>query len=257
MVADESYHLSGMRAVVTGSSSGIGRAIASEFARAGSQVVVHANRSTEQAEAFAAELSEAGSTAVALQADLSDPKAGDRFIEEAFDALGGVDVWVNNAGADILTGETTERPYAQKLQILFELDVRSTILLTRSVGNRMNQQSDGGSIINIGWDQALTGMEGESGELFSATKGAVMAFTKSVALTMAPKVRVNCIAPGWIQTAWGKTASQKWQERVIRETPIGRWGKPENVAHAARFLASPAAGYMTGQTILVNGGAVR
>ena len=89
MVADESYHLSGMRAVVTGSSSGIGRAIASEFARAGSQVVVHANRSSVQAEAFAAELSEAGSTAVALQADLSDPKAGDRFIEEAFDALGG------------------------------------------------------------------------------------------------------------------------------------------------------------------------
>jgi 3-oxoacyl-[acyl-carrier protein] reductase len=115
----------------------------------------------------------------------------------------------------------------------------------------------GGVILNIGWDQADTGMEGTSGELFAATKGAVMAFTKSLALSLAPQVRVHCIAPGWIRTAWGEQASTPWQERVRRETPLLRWGTPEDVASVARFLCGPGASYLTGQTIRVNGGAVR
>jgi NAD(P)-dependent dehydrogenase (short-subunit alcohol dehydrogenase family) len=115
----------------------------------------------------------------------------------------------------------------------------------------------GGVIINIGWDQAETGMEGESGQLFGAAKAGVMAFTRSLALTLAPKVRVNCIAPGWIRTAWGESASEAWQDRVRRETPLGRWGLPEDVASVARWLASPSASFITGQTIRVNGGAVR
>src|SRR5262249_55750578 len=105
--------------------------------------------------------------------------------------------------------------------------------------------------------QAETGMEGDSGQLFAPTKGAVMAFTRSLALTLAPEVRVNCLAPGWIQTAWGETASSAWQERVLRETPLRRWGRPEDVAAAAVWLASPAAGFITGQTLRINGGAVR
>jgi 3-oxoacyl-[acyl-carrier protein] reductase len=109
----------------------------------------------------------------------------------------------------------------------------------------------------MGWDQAETGMESDSGQLFAAAKGAVMAFTKSLALTLAPEVRVNCLAPGWIKTAWGETASQTWQERAVRESPLERWGTPEDVARAARWLASPAADFLTGQIIRVNGGAVR
>jgi NAD(P)-dependent dehydrogenase (short-subunit alcohol dehydrogenase family) len=109
----------------------------------------------------------------------------------------------------------------------------------------------------MGWDQADTGMEGDSGQLFAATKGAVMAFTRSLALSLAPEVRVNCLAPGWIRTSWGEKASAVWQERVRRETPLGVWGEPQDIAAVARWLVSPAARYVTGQTIRINGGAVR
>jgi 3-oxoacyl-[acyl-carrier protein] reductase len=109
----------------------------------------------------------------------------------------------------------------------------------------------------MGWDQAETGMEGDSGQLFGATKAAVIAFTKSLALTLAPSVRVNCLAPGWIRTAWGEKASSTWQERVLRETPLARWGTAQDVAGVVRWLASPAAKFITGQVIRINGGAVR
>ena len=114
-----------------------------------------------------------------------------------------------------------------------------------------------GAIVTIGWDQADRGMEGNSGELFAATKNAIMGFSRSLAVGLAPKVRVNCIAPGWIKTAWGDTASSAWQERVLRETPLKRWGTPADIANAARFLCSDDASFITGQVINVNGGAVR
>jgi NAD(P)-dependent dehydrogenase (short-subunit alcohol dehydrogenase family) len=114
-----------------------------------------------------------------------------------------------------------------------------------------------GAIVNIGWDKADTGMATDSGQLFGAVKGAVMAFSKSLALTLAPKVRVNCVAPGWIKTAWGREAGDKWQKLVTDETPLKRWGTPEDVAAAARWLVSPAAAFITGQVIRVNGGVVR
>jgi NAD(P)-dependent dehydrogenase (short-subunit alcohol dehydrogenase family) len=98
-------------------------------------------------------------------------------------------------------------------------------------------------------------MEGDSGQLFATVKGAVMAFTRSLAKTLAPEVRVNCLAPGWIRTAWGETASRTWQERVRQETLLARWGLPEDVAAAAVWLASEEASYITGQIIPINGGA--
>jgi NAD(P)-dependent dehydrogenase (short-subunit alcohol dehydrogenase family) len=100
-------------------------------------------------------------------------------------------------------------------------------------------------------------MEGDSGELFATAKGAVMCFSRSLALSLAPEVRVHCLAPGWIRTSWGEEASELWQERVRRETPLGRWGAPEDVAAAVRWLLSPRAGYIHGQTVRINGGAVR
>lgn len=114
-----------------------------------------------------------------------------------------------------------------------------------------------GVILTMGWDQAETGMEGDSGQLFAVAKGAVMSFTRSLAVSLAPAVRVNCLAPGWIKTAWGYSASESWQSRVLRETPLCRWGSPDDVAEAAKWLASPQATFVTGQTIRINGGAVR
>jgi 3-oxoacyl-[acyl-carrier protein] reductase len=109
-------------------------------------------------------------------------------------------------------------------------------------------------ILNLGWDRAEQGMAGDSGELFAAAKGAIMAFTKSLAKSLAPDVRVNCIAPGWIRTAWGRQASPYWQHRVSQESLLGRWGLPEDVAGMARFLSSPSASFITGQVLAVNGG---
>jgi NAD(P)-dependent dehydrogenase (short-subunit alcohol dehydrogenase family) len=175
---------------------------------------------------------------------------------DAWDVWDGLDVAVLNAGADILTGDAAKWPFERKLEALLAVDVRSTMLLGRAIGDRMRRQGRG-VILTVGWDKAETGMEGDSGQLFAATKGAVTAFTKSLALSLAPQVRVNCIAPGWIKTAWGKKASAAWQERAVRDTPLGRWGAPEDVAAVAVWLASPAAAFMTGQVVRVNGGAVR
>jgi len=159
-------------------------------------------------------------------------------------------------GADTLTGEAAKWPFERKLQELWAVDVRATMVLSRLSGARMKSQGRG-VIVTMGWDQAETGMTGDSGQLFGAIKGAVMAFTKSLAVSLAPEVRVNCLVPGWIRTAWGEQASLAWQERVLAETPLGRWGTPEDVAQAARWLVSPAARFVTGQIVRINGGAVR
>ncbi|MBM3970633.1 MAG: SDR family oxidoreductase [Planctomycetes bacterium] len=248
--------LSGLRAVVTGSTSGIGRAIAAEFALAGADVVIHGVRNAAPADVLATELRLLGRRAEVVLADFRDEKSLATFVDRCWATLGGVDIWVNNAGADLLTGEAAKLNFADKLQNLYEVDVRSTLLLSRLIGKQM-LTAGGGTILNIGWDQAERGMEGDSGELFAAAKNAIMGFTRSLAVSLAPTVRVNCIAPGWIRTKWGEGASELWQERVLRETPLKRWGTPEDIAAVARFLVSRQASYITGQIINVNGGAER
>lgn len=254
--SDSSRELAGRRAVVTGSSSGIGRTIALELAAAGADVVVHCRHSLDAANAVAEQARQCGRPTFVLSADVRDPADCDRLVSEALQALGGCDLWVNNAGADTLTGEAAQWPFERKLDELIAVDLRATIRLSRAVGERM-RAAGGGVILNMGWDQAETGMEGDSGQLFGAVKAAVMAFTKSLAATLAPNVRVNCLAPGWIRTEWGEHASQTWQDRAVRESPLGRWGTPEDVARVARFLCSPAAAFITGQVVRINGGAVR
>lgn len=248
--------LKGLRAAVTGSTSGIGKAIALEFAAAGADVLIHGRRTRAAADAVAAEAGNLDVRAGVLMADLADPDACATLVRSAWDAWGGIDVWINNAGADTLTGEAAHWPFERKLAALWEVDVRATVLLARAAGARM-KAAGGGVILNMGWDQAETGMEGDSPQLFAAAKAAVMAYSKSLALSLAPEVRVNCLAPGWIRTAWGENASEAWQQRVLRETPLRRWGTPQDVAGVARWLASPAARFLTGQVIRINGGAVR
>ncbi len=242
-VSPKDDSLDGMRTLVTGSTSGIGLAIATELARRGAVVFTHGRR-------------ESPGVSRHLRADLADPAACDRFADDAWAASGGLDVLICNAGADTLTGDAAKWSFEQKLDALLAVDLKATMRLSRRLGARMKERGRG-VILTTGWDQAETGMEGDSGELFAAVKGAVMCFTRSLSLSLAPEVRVNCIAPGWIRTAWGETASEVWQERVRRETPLGVWGLPEDVAAAAAWLASPAAAFQTGQTLRVNGGAVR
>lgn len=245
----------GLRCIVTGASSGIGRAIAIAFAQHGASVGIHYRQSRRAAEQVQTLCTDAENTAL-LSADLQNLNDLNRFAEEAWQLWGGVDVWVNNAGVDLLTGPQAKLDYAQKLQLLLDVDVRATVLLSKQIGRRMAENGSG-LILNIGWDQADRGMEGDSGELFATAKNAVMGFSRSLAVSLAPDVRVNCIAPGWIRTAWGDQASDAWQQRVLRETPLQRWGTPADIAAVATFLASSEASYLTGQVFNVNGGAIR
>ncbi len=239
-----------------GSTSGIGRAVALELAAAGADVIVHGHRAPEAAEEVADRVRRYGVRSHVLMADLADREAGDDLVRSAWSIWDGLDAWLHIAGADTLTGPGAQLSFDQKLDRLWAVDVAATVRLCRSVG-RLMKAAGGGRIVTMGWDQAETGMEGDSGELFAATKGAIMAFTRSLALSLAPEVLVNGLAPGWIQTSWGELASSTWQDRVVRETPMARWGTPEDVARVARFLAGPGSNFLTGQILRVNGGAVR
>lgn len=250
--------LDGRRAVVTGSSSGIGRAIALELARGGANIVVHCSRSIDAANETAAMVRELGREAAVVQADFTGLTEGDAtaFVDAASKPFDGIDIWINNAGADLLTGSAAELGYADKLRVLLDVDVQSTVLLGSEAGRRLKQQGSG-VIINVGWDQADRGMEGNSGELFAVSKNAIMGYTRSLSVSLAPEVRANCIAPGWILTAWGESASGYWHDRVREETPLDCWGTPQDIANMTRFLVSDEASFITGQVINVNGGAVR
>lgn len=253
MQPSHNQELAGQIAVVTGSSSGIGRAIALELARAGADVLVHGRRGLPAIEAVATEVRALGVQAGAVQADLSDPAAHEFLLERAWQWQNRVNIWINNAGADVLTGPAAQWPFERKLETLWRVDVEATMRLARLAGAQM-KDSGGGTILNIGWDGATRGMAGDSGQLFAAAKGAVMAFSLSLAQSLAPLVRVNCLAPGWIRTAWGEQATAVWQERARRECLLDRWGTPDDVARAARFLVSPAAGFVNAQILHVNGG---
>jgi len=250
---DASLELAGLTAVVTGSSSGIGRAIALDLAAAGANCLIHGCRNLAGAEAVAAEVAARGVGSTVRLADIGEAEECQNLVESAWRWQGGVDIWVNNAGADVLTTPIAEQSYEEKLDLLLRVDVGGTFRLAREIGARMKERGRG-VIVNMGWDQAETGMEGNAGQIFATAKGAVMAFTRSLAKSLAPEVRVLCVAPGWIRTAWGDQASDYWQRRAERESLVGRWGTPEDVARIVRFVASPASAYLNGQIIAVNGG---
>jgi 3-oxoacyl-[acyl-carrier protein] reductase len=243
--------LAGLRAVVTGASSGIGRAIAIAFAGAGARVGIGFWHSPDAAQALADEL---GPGHPLLRADLSTSDGCTAIVRDAFAALESVDVWVNNAGADVLTGEAARWPAERKLDALLELDLKATIRCSWLVAERMQP---GSSILNIGWDHAtIDGMAGDNPELFAAVKAGVLGFSKSFARSVAPDVRVNVLCPGWIETAYGARVDRALYDAVAAGTPLRRWGRPEDVAGAAVWLASTAAAFVTGQAVNVNGGTV-
>lgn len=249
-------NLNGHSAVITGASSGIGRAIALEFARGGATTLVTCRNSIKRLDETVAEIGRTGADVSAFVGDLADAQTCRQLVDTAWRRHGEISIWVNNCGADVLTGPAAKLSYQEKLDVLLDVDLQATIRLSRLAGARM-REAGRGVILNVGWDQADRGMDGESGELFAAVKNAIMGFTRSLSLSLAPEVRVNCLAPGWIKTAWGETVSDYWQQRVLDETPLKRWGTPQDIANTARFLCSDEAGFITGQVINVNGGAVR
>jgi 3-oxoacyl-[acyl-carrier protein] reductase len=246
-----------MRAVVTGSSSGIGAAIAQAFAAEGADVVLTYRASADGAREVARRIEAGGGrVAAVVRADLGTRAGCEQLVGEAAGRLGGLDVWVNNAGADVLTGAAADWDWERKLDLLVDVDLKGTIACSRAVAEVMRRQPDGGTILNMSWDHATHGMAGENPELFSAVKGGVLAYSRSLARGVAPEVRVNVLCPGWIETQFGREADPDFHRSVAEATPLRRWGRPEDVAAAAVFLASRDASFVTGQAIAVNGGVV-
>jgi len=254
--AHDALALAGLVVLVTGASSGIGRAIALAAASEGADLVITYRRNEAGGQATAADIRKLGRRVLLRQVDISRQEEIEGLAAAAMAELGRVDAWINNAGADILTGEGAALSRLDKLDRLLAVDVRGTMMASWAAAELMQRQAAGGTIINMSWDGALTGLEGENPELFSAMAGAILSYSKSLARTAAPKVRVNVLGPGWIETAFGEGAPRQFRERIRRRIPLGRWGTPEDVAKAAIFLASGAARYVTGQMILVNGGEV-
>jgi 3-oxoacyl-[acyl-carrier protein] reductase len=248
--------LAGMRVLVTGASSGIGRAIAIASARAGADVAVTYRLNERGAKDAAREIEGLGRRARVIRLDLADVASIEALPGAARTAIGGVDAWINNAGADVLTGPAVSLPVVDRLDLLMRVDLRGTVLASWQAAELMTSQDSGGVIINMSWDHVLTGLAGIEAQLFAAVKGGVLAFSKSLARTVAPRIRVNVLAPGWIETAYGNEVDETVRRQIEATTPLARWGTPDDVASAAVYLASPAASFVTGQTMLVGGGVV-
>jgi 3-oxoacyl-[acyl-carrier protein] reductase len=250
----EAGRLAGLHAVVTGASSGIGRAIAETLASEGAVVLLTHRASPESAREVADAIQARGGRALVAQADLGTRDACERLVVAAREQLGRLDVWVNNAGVDVLTGEAAAWEWERKLDLLLAVDLKGTIACSYAAGELMRAQDGGGAIINMSWDHVTTGMAGDDPQLFSAVKGGVLAFSKSLARRLSPEVRVNVLCPGWIETAFAEQADREFRRSVAESTPLKRWGRPQDVANAALYLASSEASFITGQAINVNGG---
>ena len=248
--------LEGKNVLVTGGSSGIGRAIALRCAEAGADLAITYRLNRAGADDTAAAIRSRGHRAEVFRADISRQADIAALAEGLRSQLGRVDVWINNAGADILTGEAGRLSRLEKLDLVLSVDLRGTILASWAAVELMRSQGGSGVIINMSWDHVTQGMAGENPLLYSAAKGGIASFSKSLAREVAPEIRVNILAPGFIETAFGLVANPSFRQEVVERTPLGRWGVPEDLAGAAVFLASDASAFMTGQMVMVNGGVV-
>jgi 3-oxoacyl-[acyl-carrier protein] reductase len=249
--------LEGKVVLVTGASSGIGRSIALGCAEAGADVAVVFRQNRAGAEEAAAGIRDVGRRVEILRADVSRQEDLDALAANVRREFGRVDVWINNAGADILTGEAARLNRIEKLDRLLYVDLRGTVLASWTAVAVMREQPTGGVILNMAWDHVLTGgMRSEYAQLFCAAKGGVYSFSRALACSAAPRIRVNVLGPGWVETAYARGLDPEVKRRITESIPLKRWATPEDIAHAAVYLASDAAGYITGQMLAINGGAI-
>lgn len=243
-MAQADFSLDGRIALVTGGNSGIGRAIAIGFRDAGARVAI-ASRSADRNAEVAKEL---GDDARAYEADVGDMHAVTRLIDDVFDDFGSLDILVNNAGM----GRWTPAPNHDLDVWRRVLDVNLTSALVAS--QRFAQKAGRGKIINVVSEYATFGGPGLAS--YTASKHGLEGLTKTLAIDLAPNFQVNAIQPGWIATPMtvGVQNNEDMNAEVLRRTPMGRWGQPEDHAGAAVFLASSASDFVTGVTIPVDGG---
>jgi 3-oxoacyl-[acyl-carrier protein] reductase len=233
--------LEGKTALVTGGSRGIGAAVARELARAGATVVVGYRSGAEEAEAVA---SEVGGRAV--QADVSNGDDAKRLVEEA----GDLDVLVNNAG--ITRDGVLARMTDDDWRSVLETNLSSVFYTCRAVSRGMMKRR-GGSIVNL---SSIVGLHGNWGQSnYAASKGGIVGFTKSLAQELGSRgVRANVVAPGYVKTQLTDAIPEEARQQMLGLTPLGRFGDPEDVARAVRFLSSDDASFITGEVLVVGGG---
>ena len=249
----ELFDLTGKVAIVTGGGSGIGRQMAEGLAEAGADLVLCA-RKAERCEQAAAELEQLGVRALGLGCDVRDPEQIQAVVSRAVDELGRVDVLVNNAGT--VWGATPEDMPLEGWQKVVDVNLTGVFLFAQAAGRLMIERG-GGAIVNIA---SVAGLHGAPPEfvntvVYHATKGGVIAFTRDLAWKWAQHgIRVNAIAPGWFPSDMSKFVLDLQGEELVRRVPLRRFGGPEDLKGAVVFLASPASAYVTGHTLVVDGG---
>lgn len=233
--------LEGKTALVTGGSRGIGRAIAEELARAGAAVVIGYRSGADEAATVAAAI---GGTAI--QADIADPADAARLVEEA----GDLDILVNNAG--LTRDGLLMRMSDDDWHAVIDTNLSGTFYTCRAVARGMLKRR-GGSIINI---SSIVGIHGNLGQTnYSASKAGIIGFTKSLAREVGGRgVRANVVAPGYVQTRLTEAIPEEMQQGMLAATPLGRFGTPEDITGAVRFLASDESSFVTGAVLVVDGG---
>lgn len=245
--------LRGKRALITGSSTGIGAAVAREFGRLGVAVAVHGHKNSAAAEAVAQEIRAAGGTAAVVLGDVSKASEAERIVAEAVAGLGGLDILCNNAGA-ILERVTNAGFDEAKYEAVYDLNVRSVLAVTKAAYPHL-KAAGGGSIINTGSVAGRFGGFGGSA-VYASAKAAVHSITRNAAREFAPDgIRVNVVAPGFIITPFHAATPQSVKDSAAAQIPMGRLGTAEDCVGAYVFLAAGSmSGYITGQIIDVNGG---
>ncbi|MDX1574868.1 MAG: 3-oxoacyl-ACP reductase family protein [Kiloniellales bacterium] len=245
--------LEGRRALVTGASRGIGRAIAQAFAAEGARVAVGYGASPAKADETVRSIAEAGGEAFSVHLDVSDEASVTAGFAAALDGLGGLDILVSNAGVMLERPllETTAADYDR----LMAVNLRGVFLVGREGLRILREQGEGGRVINVASDLGYFGREDFSA--YCASKAGVLSLTRSWAKEFGPDILINAIAPGPIDTDMlgPEAMSAEWREKEA-QIPLGRVGQPEEVAAVAVFLAGPGASFMTGQVIDPNGGSV-